>query len=105
MNTTEALTIIKESFESWYNSKLQANEKPVSIVINYSDIQELAIKAYHTIKMDVQAIGIKDGKSFIVPLLELHENYNHGVTSELEAKDNLTRKMLIKMFDYTSSSN
>ena len=105
MNTTEALTIIKESFESWYNSKLQANEKPVSIVINYRDMQKLAIKAYHTIQMDVQAIGIKDGKSFTTPLLELHENYNHGVTSELEAKDNLTRKMLIKMFDYTSKGN
>ena len=105
MNTTETLTLIKESFESWYNSKLQANEKPVSIVINYSDMQKLAIKAYHTIQMDVQVIGIKDGKSFIVPLLELHENYNHGVTSEMEAKDNLTRKMLIKMFNYTSSGN
>ena len=100
----ETINLIKESFECWYNSKLQANENPVSIVINYSDTQTLAIKAYHTIRMEVNAVGIQDGKSFVTPLLELQENYNHGVTSEQEAKDGLTKKMLIKMFDYPDST-
>lgn len=104
MNSSETLNLIKDSFESWYNSKLQTNESPVSIVINYSDKQKLSIKAYHTIKIEVQAIGIQDGKSFITPLLELEENYNHGVTSEIEAKDNLTKKMLIQMFDYPNTT-
>lgn len=98
------LDIIKESFEAWYNGKLQANESPVSIAINYSDVQTLSIKAYHTIRMEVQAIGINDGKSFVTPLLELQENYNHGVTSEQEAKDGLTKKLLIKMLDYPAST-
>lgn len=104
MNTTETLNIIEESFKTWYNSKLQENEKPVSIVISYSDVQVLAIKAYHTIKMEVQAIGIQNGKSFVTPLLKLQENYNHGVTTEQEAKDGLTKKLLIQMFDYPSST-
>lgn len=105
MNNSETLNIIKDSFESWYNSRLQANEKPVSIVINYSDLQTLAIKAYHTVKMEVQAVGIRDGKSFLLPLFKLQENYNHGVTSEQEAKDNLTKKMLIEMFNYPESTS
>ena len=100
----ETLNLIKESFEQWYNGKLQKDEPPVSIVINYSDVQTLSIKAYHTIKFEVQAIGIKEGKSFMVPLFILQENYNHGVTSEQEAKDGLTRKLLIKMFDYPAST-
>ncbi len=101
---SETINIIKESFETWYNSKLQANEGPVSIVINYSDIQTLSIKAYHTVKFEVQAISIQEGKSCVIPLLELQENYNHGVTSEQEAKDTLTKKLLIQMFDYPSST-
>ena len=100
----ETLNLIKESFEQWYNGKLQKDEPHVSIAINYSDMQTLSIKAYHTIKLEVQAIGIKEGKSFIVPLFLLQENYNHGVTSEQEAKDNLTKKMLIEMFNYPEST-
>ena len=103
MYTSETINLIKDSFETWYNSKLPANEK-ASIVINYSDVQTLSIKAYHTIKMEVQAISIQDGKSCVVPLLMLQENYNHGVTSEQEAKDELTKKMLIQMFEYPSST-
>ncbi len=103
MYTSETINLIKDSFETWYNSKLPENEK-ASIVINYSDVQTLSIKAYHTIKMEVQAISIQEGRSSIIPLLELQENYNHGVTSEQEAKDGLTKKMLIKMFDYPAST-
>lgn len=104
MNTSETIDIIRESFETWYNSKLQAGESPVSIAINYSDKQKLSIRAYHTVRMEVNAIGISEGKSYITPLLELQENYNHGVTSEQEAKDSLTRRMLVEMLDYPSST-
>ena len=104
MNNSETINLIKESFEIWYNSKLHPDDNPVSIAVNYSDIQTLSIKAYHTIRMEVQAIGIRDGKSFITPLLLLQENYNHGVTSEQEAKEGLTKKMLIQMFDYPAST-
>jgi hypothetical protein len=100
----ETLNLIKESFEQWYNGKLQKDEPPVSIAINYSDVQTLSIKAYHTIKFEVQAIGIREGKSFMVPLFMLQENYNHGVTSEQEAKEELTKKLLIEMFDYPAST-
>ena len=100
----ETLNLIKESFEQWYNGKLQKDEPPVSIAINYSDVQTLSIKAYHTIKLEVQAIGIKEDKSFMVPLFMLQENYNHGVTSEQEAKEGLTKKLLIEMFDYPAST-
>lgn len=103
MNTSETIGIIRDSFESWYNSKLPPEEKS-SIVINYSDTQTLSIKAFHTIRMEVQAIGIKDGKSYVTPLFELQENYNHGITSEQEAKEGLTKKLLVQMFDYPSST-
>lgn len=96
----ETLDIIKESFEEWYNSKLKEGDVPLSIVINYSDEQKLSMKAFHTIKMIVNGIGIKDGKSFVVPLYELQENYNHGVTSEQEAKEGMTKKLLTALFDY-----
>ena len=98
---SETLSIIKDSFETWYNGKLQANEKPVSIVINYSDVQTLSIKAFHTITMEVTAVGIRENLSFTVPLVTLKENYNHGITSEQEAKDRLTKKLLIRLFDFS----
>ena len=55
MNTSQVINLIKESFESWYNKVYSTN---VSIVINYNDVQTLAIKAYHTIIMEVQALSI-----------------------------------------------
>ena len=75
----------------------------VSIVINYSDVQTLAIKAYHTITMDVRALSIINGSSKSIPLINLTENYNHGVTTEDEAKLGLTKKMLMEMFSYQTS--
>ena len=101
MNISETLTLIKDSFESWYNKKYQENN-PVSIVINYSDEQKLSIKAYHTITMKVNAIGIKDGKSYTQELIRLQENYNHGVTSEQEAKDGLTMRLLENLYGYVN---
>lgn len=93
------LNVVKEGFEAWYNEKF-AKDCPMAIVINYSDMQALRIKAYHTITMDVQAVGIKDNASFTLPLIKLQENYNHGVTSEEEAKIGLTKKVLVEMFRF-----
>lgn len=104
MNSSETLNLIKESFECWYNKQLPADESPVSVIINYSDVQTLSIKAYHTICMEVQAVGIREGKSHVIPLLRLQENYNHGIVSEDEAKLGLIRKMLMEMFDFPASS-
>ena len=47
MGNLEMLELIKDSFERWYNK--HCAEKPVSVVINYSDIQTLSIKAFHTV--------------------------------------------------------
>lgn len=100
MNTQEVINLIKDSFESWYNKVYSKN---ASIVINYNDVQTLAIKAYHTITMDVQALSIVNGSSQATQLIALKENYNHGVTTEDEAKLGLTKKMLMKMFSYQTS--
>ena len=100
MNTQQVINLIKESFESWYNKVYSTK---VSIVINYSDVQTLAIKAYHTITMDVQALSIINGSSKAISLINLTENYNHGVTTEDEAKLGLTKKMLMEMFSYQTS--
>lgn len=102
--SNSTLNVIKESFESWYNDRLQADEWPVSIVINYSDTQTLSMKAYHTVTVEVQAISIRNEKSAIVPLFKLQENYNHGVTSEEEAKEGMMKKLLIQMFNYPEST-
>lgn len=101
MYSTNTISIIKNSFESWYNKQHPENPK-VSIAINYKDEQKLSIKAYHTITIQVNAIGIKDGQSYIQELITLQENYNHGVTSEQEAKDIITMKMLEKMYGYAN---
>lgn len=100
MNTQEVLNLIKESFEGWYNKVYSTK---VSIVINYSETQALAIKAYRTITMEVQAISIENGVSKAASLIKLTENYNHGVTTEDEAKLGLTKKMLMEMFSYQVS--
>ncbi len=100
MNTQEVIAFIKDSFEAWYN-KIYAK---ASIVINYSDVQTLSIKAFHTISMEVQAISIVDGQAQSKSLISLTENYNHGVTTEDEAKLGLTQKMLMEMFSYQTST-
>lgn len=96
MNITD---IIKNSFERWYNKNI-AKEEPVSITINYSDTQTLAIKAYHTVCIALQALVIKDNEPDIVPLITLRENYNHGVTSEEEAKEHMYTRLLEKMYSF-----
>lgn len=75
-------------------------DNKASIVINYSDEQTLLIKAYHKVTVSMIAIGIKDNLSYTVPLIEVSENYNHGVTTEEEAKESVTENFLMKIFDY-----
>ena len=100
MNTQEVINFIKESFESWYN-KVYGSK--TSIVISYSDVQTLSIKAYHTITMDVQAVSIVNGQAQNKCLIKLQENYNHGITTEDEAKLGLTKNLLMEMFSYQTS--
>ena len=100
MDTQQFINLIKESFESWYNKVYSTK---VSIVINYKDVQTLAIKAYHTITMDVQALDIINGSSKATQLITITENYNHGVTSEEEAKAGITKKVLMQMFSYQAN--
>lgn len=95
------LELIKNSFEKWYNSKFPKEERK-SIVINYSDEQTLLIKAYHKVTIKMVAVGIKNGLSYTVTLLETSENYNHGVTSEEEAKQYITQRFLTDVFEYCS---
>lgn len=99
MDTQQIINLIKESFEDWYSKVFTK----ASIVINYSDMQKLSIKAYHTIRMEVQAVSIVDGQACSKSLICLEENYNHGITSETEAKLGLTKKMLMEMFSYQTS--
>lgn len=99
MGTSTTLNLIKDSFELWYNTNV-AKDSPVSIVINYSDIQVLSIKAYHTVTIDMKAVSIKDNLSYITPLVKIQENYNHGVTSEEEAKYELTKKFMGYLYDF-----
>lgn len=94
----DILSIIQESFTTWYNEHV--SQTPVSIVIRYNDLQTLRIKAYHTVTMEVSVLGTKDNLSFASPLLKLQENYNHGVITEEEAKEAMVKKLLISLYDY-----
>ena len=98
---TTTLSIIKDSFEFWYKKKYSEGN-PMSIVINYSDEQKLSIKAYHTVTIQMNAVGIKDGESYTKQLIYIQENYNHGVTSEQEAKNELTMKLLDRLYGYSN---
>ena len=93
----ETLDIIKESFETWYN---QSQGEKTSVVINYSDTQKVSIKAFHTACIEMCLIGADGETTAITPLLKLQENYNHGITSEQEAKDMLTKKLLVELYNY-----
>ena len=95
----DPIALIKESFELWYN-KAFPREFPVSIAINYSDEQRLAIKAIHTSRIEVSLLGIRNGMSFVKPIIVLQENYNHGTISEAEARNRMISKMLVEMYNY-----
>ena len=95
----DTINVIKDSFELWYNTTV-SKDNPVSIVINYSDMQTMTIKAYHKAAIEMQAIEIVAGVSRTTPLVKLEENYNHGITSEEDAKENMVRKLLIEVYKY-----
>lgn len=95
----ETIKVIKESFELWYNTYV-SKDIQASIVINYSDAQTLTIKAYHKVCIEMQAIEIIEGQSRVTPLIKLEENYNHGITSEEEAKEKMMKKLLVEVFKY-----
>lgn len=95
----DKLTLIKNSFEDWYN---RTNHTNVSVAINYSDEQTLRIKAYHKVTISIYIIGIKDNMSYSYPLFTLTENYNHGTTTEEEAKDNMMCSLLKEVYSYAS---
>lgn len=97
MSTHNPFSLIKESFEAWYNTTYQQS---ASIVINYSDLQKYKIKAIHTSAVELAAVWIHEGKSYIRPLISLQENYNHGLISEEEAKENILRQLLVKLYDF-----
>ena len=89
--------MLKHGFEQWYN---RGRNERVSVVINYSDEQTLLIKAYHRVRAVLNIIGISNNLSYSKCLLDLSENYNHGVMNEDEAKEMMGRKMLVAMMDY-----
>lgn len=94
-----SLDIIKNSFETWY-SRTFSKDSPVSAVINYSDEQNLSIKAIHTAKIELCLIGIKDSLSYVIPVSSIQENYNHGLVSENEMKEKMTSKLLLELYNY-----
>lgn len=95
----ETINVIKKSFELWYNTYV-SKDNQASIVINYSDVQTLTIKAYHKACIEMQAIEIVEGQSRVIPVIKLEENYNHGTTSEEEAKEKMVKKLLMEIFKY-----
>ena len=97
MDISENVSLLKEGFEQWLNKRYK---NKVSVVINYSDEQTLSIKAYHTVRVEVVLVGISNGLSYISQLIKVSENYNHGVTSEEEAKHSLLIKLAARMFEY-----
>lgn len=95
----ETIEIIKNSFESWYNRHFGVK---ASVVINYSDMQLLSIKAFHTVLVELSVVNIIDSKPDVMPLIKIQENYNHGETSEQEAKDRMLMKLLGEIYSYLS---
>lgn len=75
----------------------------MSMITNYSDEQTLSIKAYHKVTVSIQAVGIKNGLSYIVPILTISGHYNHGVTTEEEAQTEILQKFLLELFNYCRS--
>lgn len=98
---SNVLHLIKESFETWYNTEI-AKDSPVSVVVNYSDTQPYSIKAYHKASLDLQFIVIEGGVAHTQPIVSLAENYNHGVVSEEEAKDSMVKKLLVELYGFWS---
>lgn len=99
METSRPIDLIRDSFELWYNAHTKPST-PVSIAINYSDTQQLSIKAIHTVTIDVYVINIQNGMSVTTRLLSVKENYNHGETTEQKAESMILKKLLVKLYQY-----
>lgn len=95
----ETINVIKDSFELWYNTTV-SKENPVSVIISYSDTQTLTLKAYHKASVAMQVVEVVDGVSKVTPFVSLEENYNHGTTTEEEAKENMMKKLLVEIYKY-----
>lgn len=93
------LELIKKSFERWYNAQTPYSEK-VSVLISYRDEQNLVMKAYHRVTADLSLIYIKNRMSYTSCLCSVTDTYNHGVTSEQDAKDALMSKLLEELLHY-----
>lgn len=98
------LEIIRSSFEKWYNTHVNTSDKRVSVITNYSDEQTLSIKAYHKTTITLAVVGIRDNMSYINTLFNLTSNYNHGVTTEEEARLNSIKSLLSSIFDYCGAN-
>ena len=98
------LNLIKESFEQWYNSELPKGSPKRVAVLNYSDEQTLKIKAYHKVTVSLMVVGIKENLHYTIPIIELSEHYNHGVTTPDEAQEEAMKHFLVRLFDYCSSN-
>ena len=99
MDSNDLFTIIKESFEEWYNRTFSAGS-PVSILINYKDVQNLSVKAYHTVTLEVQAVGTEDDMAVITPILSLSESYNHATIAPETEKIKMAKQMLEAFYGY-----
>lgn len=93
----KTLKIIKESFEKWYQEFWKV---PVTIVINYSDVQNLRLKAIHTATVEVSSVFIQENQSITQGLFKLTRNYNHGETTASEVQEELLRELLIDIYSY-----
>ena len=100
---SDTLQLIKESFEEWYNENVNTDSK-AAIVINYSDERMLVIKAYHKVNIRMCVVKIMNGMSYTYPLFDISENYNHGVTTEEEAKELVIKKFLLEIFKYCKNT-
>lgn len=92
---SNTINTIAKGFENWINKD---SKNKVSVFIDYRDEQTLAIKAYHKVHADLVIIGIHKLLSFNRVLVSVEDTYNHGVTTEEEAKEKLMEKLLEEMF-------
>ena len=99
MTTSE---IISKGFESWINER---SKDKVSVLIDYSDKQNLSIKAYHKTHAGLVVIGTRDSESYTETLASVDGFYNHGVTTESEAKEQMLARLVKEMFSLYGDTN
>ena len=97
------LELISKSLESYLKVKLC--DSSLSVVANYSDEQSLPIKSYHKATVTVAMVSIRNGNAYTTPVLSVSENYNHGTTSEEEAKDSILKMLLIRILEMVDNKD